>query len=530
MTLRFAVFSSALVLAACSGGGAGPAPGPDSGPTAVATATPRATNSPAGGPSATPSPAPTATPAATQTPGSAATASVLVHSGTQLAPISRLVLGANMAGWYDITQSGLSGALHTAGFTATRWPGGSESDQYHWQTNSSCNGGYTSPNSTFDNFMHDVAQPAALDVAITLDYGSNAACNAGGDPSEAAAWVAHAKQQGYGVKYWTVGNEEYGSWEYDLHASQHDPATYASAVAAGYYPQVKAADANAQVGVVVEANPSWDTTVLANAKYDFVELHYYAQAPGSESDSGLLQTGASSLTSQVRTVQSELASDGHASTPIYVGELGSVYTNPGKQSTSIVQALYAGLVLGELMQDGVFRATWWLGFGGCSDATSGANFSSSLYGWQNFGGYMIVSDGTPEFGCSNATAVPRGTLLPTARAFQVMSAFARDGEHALSVTTSTALPNVRSYAASHGNGYAVVLFNLDRTSAHTVNVGVDTMASGSSATITTYGKAQYDDSQQNVWTGPVTQSAGAWQHTVPVTLPPWSMSVVVLTP
>jgi hypothetical protein len=457
------------------------------------------------------------------------TASVVVHSATHLATISRLVLGANMAGWYDITQSGLSAALETAGFTATRWPGGSESDQYHWQTNSSCNGGYTSSNSTFDNFEHDIAQPATLDVAITLNYGSNAACNGGGDPTEAAAWVSHAKQAGYGVKYWTVGNEEYGSWEYDLHASPHDPSTYANAVATGYYPQVKAADSSAQVGVVVEGASAWDSTVLANAPYDFVELHYYAQAPGSESDAWLLQNGAANLTSLVRQVQTELATAGHANTPIYVGELGSVYSNPGKQSMSIVQALYAGMVLGELMQDGVFRATWWLGFGGCSDASSG-NFSSSLYGWQNFGGYMILSDGTPEYGCPNATTVPRGTLLPTSRAYQVMSQVAHDGEHALSVTTNASLSTVHAYAATHGTGYAVVLFNLDENVAHTVGVAVDTLSSGSAATMTTYGKAQYDNSQQDVWTAPVTQNFGAWNGALPVTLAPWSINVVILAP
>jgi hypothetical protein len=455
---------------------------------------------------------------------------VTVHNGTQLATISRLILGANMAGWVDITESGLATALGNADFTATRWPGGSESDEYHWQTNSSCNGGYTDTNSTFDNFERDVAQPAGLDVAITLDYGSNAACNGGGDPTEAAAWVTEAKQNGYGVKYWTVGNEEYGSWEYDLHSSQHDPSTYANAVATGYYPDVKAADSNAQVGVVVEGDTSWDSAVLANAKYDFVELHYYAQAPGSESDSGLLQTGAANLTTSVRQVQSELASAGHASTPIYVGELGSVYGSPGKQSMSIVQSLYAGMVLGELMQDGVFRATWWLGFGGCDDASSGANFSSSLYGWQNFGGYMILSDGTPEYGCTNATAVPRGTILPTSRAFQLMSAVANNGEHSLSVTTNSSLSTVRAYAATHGSGYAVVLFNLDENNSHTVGVGVDALKSGSSATMTTYGKAQYDNSQQNVWTGPVSQSYGAWSGALPVTLAPWSMNVVLLSP
>jgi hypothetical protein len=89
---------------------------------------------------------------------------------------------------------------------------------------------------------------------------------------------------------------------------------------------------------------------------------------------------------------------------------------------------------------------------------------------------------------------------------------------------------VRAYAATHGSGYAVVLFNLSETASIPVKVGVDAMTSGSGATITTYGKAQYDNSQQNVWTGPVTQNVGAWQHTVPVTLPPWSMNVVILNP
>jgi len=435
-----------------------------------------------------------------------------------------------MAGWVDITESGLAPALSGIGYTSTRWPGGSESDQYHWQTNTSCNGGYTATNSTFDNFMNDVAKPANLDVAVTLDYGSNAACNAGGDPTEAAAWVSHAKAQGDDITYWTVGNEEYGSWEYDLHSDQHDPGTYANAVATGYYPDVKAADPNAKVGVVVEGQSSWDSTVLANALYDFVELHFYFTGPGQENDQTLLQQGATTLTSQINNLKSELASAGKPNTPIYLGELGSVYGNPGKQSMSIVQGLFAGMVLGEMMNDGVYRGTWWLGFGGCNDASSGANFSSSIYGWQNFGGYMTLSDGTPEYGCSNATTTTRGTPFPTARAYQLMSQVAHDGEHALTVTNNASLTMVRSYAATHGSGYAVVLFNLDENAAHAVNVGVDRLASGSSATITTYGKAQYDMSQQNLWPGPVSQSTGAWQRSVPVTLPAWSMTVVTLSP
>jgi hypothetical protein len=516
MTLRIAVSFAVLALAACSGGGSNPGP-VSGGPQSAQIAKPGELSEPR---SATATAAPTAS----------ATPSVIIHSGSHGPVISHLILGMNMAGWVDITETGLSKALSALDLAATRWPGGSESDQYHWQTNSSCNGGYTDTNSTFDNFENDVAKPAKLDVAITLNYGSNAACNAGGDPTEAAAWVAHAKANGDNVKYWTVGNEEYGSWEYDLHAKKNDPTTYASAVATGYYPDVKAADSNAQVGVVVEADSSWDTTVLKNAKYDFVELHFYFTGPGQENDQTLLQQGASALTAQVNIVKSELAAAGHPNTPIYLGEIGSVYTNPGKQSMSIVQGLFTGMVLGELMNDGVFRGTWWLGFGGCSDASSGANFSSSIYGWQNFGGYMALSDGTPEYGCSNATSVPLGTPFPTARAYQLLPNYARSGEHVDAVSLNSSLTNVRAYAASHGAGYAVILFNLSETQTYTVNVGADGMTSGSNATMQTYGKAQYDESQSNVWTGIVTHVSGAWKGTVPETLKPWSMNVVILYP
>jgi len=102
------------------------------------------------------------------------------------------------------------------------------------------------------------------------------------------------------------------------------------------------------------------------------------------------------LTVIINSLKSELITAGHSDTPIYIGELGSVYIYPGKQTTSITQALYAGQALGELMNDGVARATWWLGFGGCDDNPHGDNFSTSLYGWQNFGGDMVFSDGLPS--------------------------------------------------------------------------------------------------------------------------------------
>ncbi len=446
------------------------------------------------------------------------------------AAITDQVIGANMANWYDITQSGLAASLKAMRFRVLRWPGGSASDLFHWQANSACAGGYVSPASTFDAFMTDVAIAGADDVGVTLNYGSNTACNAGGDPSEAAAWVSYARQKNYKVTHWTVGNEVYGSWEYDLHASPHDAATYAAAVATGYYPAIKAANRAAQVGVVVEpgANPPWDPIVLSQAKYDFVEFHYYAQTPGKESDTYLVGQAAQDFATQLKALQSDLKTAGHAGTPIYVGELGSVYANPGKQTTSITQALFAAQAIGEMMNAGVARATWWLGYGGCSDAGSG-NFSTSLYGWQSFGGYMMFSDGLPEYGCSSAAPLARGVSLPTARAFSLMALMAQNGQHALPVAVS-GTTTVRAYAATQSNGTAVVLFNLDETHSVTVSLGVGGATRASMLTEVIYSKAIYDRSKTGIWAGPSSSVTSNAALPVSVTLSPWSINVVRVIP
>ena len=463
-------------------------------------------------------------------PAFAQTATVTINPGAPGATVTDQILGMNMANWFDPTQAGAAPPLKVAGVHAIRWPGGSAADTFHWATNSECNGGYVDTNATFANLFTDFVKPDKLDVAVTVNYGSNAACNGGGDPTEAASWVAAAKKAGQHVSHWTVGNEVYGSWEYDLHAVPHDAATYASAVASGFYPDMKAANRKALVGVVVEPNwnPLWDPIVLGQAKYDFVEYHYYAQEPGQESDTYLVGRAAQDFAAGLAAVQADLSAAGHASTPIYVGELGSVSYNPGKQTSSITQALFAGQALGEMMNAGVSRATWWLAYGGCADANSG-NFSQSLYGWQNFGGYMVFSDGTPEYGCSNATQTALGTMLPTSRAYQLFATVAKPGQHALAAVVGGNSTDLRAYALTQKGGTALVLFNVNETNTLPVSVTVTGVSHASKVTVNTYDRAIYDESQNNVWAGPVETKLGAQALPLTVTLAPWSMNVVQIT-
>ena len=489
-------------------------------------------------------------------------ASTITVNQANLGPaVTDQLIGMNMAVWNDTTLAEAVSPFQAVGVKAVRWPGGSTSDLYHWEGASSnpssptlCDNGYANPNDTFADFVNDLAVPAGLDIALTANYGSNEACNGGGEPSEAAAWVANALTLGVTVSHMTVGNEVYGaSWEYDLHTPKNDPTTYAAAVgnsaSSGYYEQIKTASPHTLVGVVVDAgSPSyggvitadWDPIVLANSQYDFVEYHYYPQNPGDENDTSLVHSAAQGLTTGIKTIKAELNTAGNPDTPIYVGEMGSVSSNPGKQSWSITQGLFAGQMLGEMMNDGVSRATWWIGFGNCNGTgttSDPANLSASLYGWQDFGAYNVFSDGSADSTCPGAG--PLGTLSPTAVAFQLFSDVAVTGENALTATVAGDTADVRAYAATHSGGTALVLFNLNKTTSEPVTITLSGQTTASTVTMETYDKATYDLSGSPTGFFPDPAGTSTWAPPFPttitsptlpltLTLTPWSMNVVII--
>jgi alpha-L-arabinofuranosidase len=481
--------------------------------------------------------------------------SVTVNPANAGIAVTNQLLGMNMAVWFDFTSNtpAIVDAFQSAGIVALRWPGGSTSDDYHWNgtsasnpangvapTPSTCQGAYQSSNTNYLNFItnfeHANGAPTnGYDIALTADYGTNPTCNGGGSATEAANWVQYANANGGTVSHVTVGNENYGSWEEDMHVKEHDPGTYAASVigSTGYYSLIKAQSPSTLVGVIVDANSNccasgWDSTVLSSAKgsYDFVEFHYYPQNPGGESDTFLVQQAAPEFTTNINTIKQELTTAGEANTPIYVGEMGSVSSNPGKQSVSITQGLFAGQMLGEMMNDGISRATWWIGFGNCN-GTAG-NDSSSLYGWQSFGAYNVFSDGSEDPTCPGYG--PFGTMSPTAQAFSLFQNVAVNGEHVLTPAVSGDTTDVRAYAATHSGGTALVLFNVNETTSQTVTVTVNGETTSPGVTVITYDKSIYDqtDSVTPVWANPTTTTMGSQTIPLTLTLSPWSMNVVLI--
>jgi hypothetical protein len=480
-----------------------------------------------------------------------------------LATVNKDVFGVNLTASMDLTNTNsnyttMISTLQSATFGMARWPLAGLSDYYHWQTNSfsSCavaaygHLGLAS-RTTFDQFMQQVAQPLGLDVNIVINYGSNATCTAGGDPNEAAAWVDHANNQmHYGIKHWSIGNEQYygsptmGSTPTtpDFNVLPTDPgsmgsATYANLIATQFYPLMKAKDSSIQIGVdlvVPDNNVSsrampWDSTVLANGNFDFVEVHWYGASPANVpiSDSALLTSGDSYFTPALTQLQSELASAGKANVPIYVGEWGIPGPNGGSpQSVTIVGALYTAFVLGELMKDGIGMAGDWEGFNSyCTPAPPGD------YSWQSWFTSSVFEGiaGGANSACPSATLPPLGTPLPRATAIKMVQQAFTAGDSVFTPALSSSLTTLKAYGARRGTGYGLLLINLDQNNAVTTAVTIMNDTRSFNATSLLYGKAQYDNSQNNIWTTPVSQSLGTVAGSFSIMLPQWSITAVTLS-
>lgn len=444
-------------------------------------------------------------------------------------------LGSGLTIWYNLSLPGIAQAFQSANLAMTRYPDGASADRFYWQTGTvgragTLCAGHAIAGSDYDSFMTNVAIPAHLNVALEMNYGSNVTCTAGADPSKTAGWLTYAQSKGYKVLSATVGNEQYVPGAVDCRQpgciSSRDPVQYAHNEPA-FYDALKAANPNVNVCVDANMNPTklaatWNKTVFTGAKYDCAEIHYYPQAHyEATSDSLLLTTAIPQLATDINAVKAELATAGHPNAKLFLGEIASGLGPYGTQAQSIVTALFAGMAIGEAEQDGIWELTWHIGHGNCNTPSVGGDWAS--YGWQKtWSGAMMFADKSSS---SCPIGAPSNTLLATADAFLTGSYFVHAGEKMLgtSVAGST---DVRAYGGTYQGGYAVMLFNLNETTAHDVAVTIAGKSSGTGGTIVTYDKAIYDKTAQNVWDPPSVTSLGSWSSSINITLPPWSMVVV----
>jgi hypothetical protein len=100
---------------------------------------------------------------------------------------------------YDnaMQSQGLTDLLKNDGIYTLRYPGGGYADIYHWSQNklntwkATSDKGYLAKGTDFGSFVHLIDRLGGTAV-ITVNYGTNQQGTGGGEPIEAAAWVAYA--------------------------------------------------------------------------------------------------------------------------------------------------------------------------------------------------------------------------------------------------------------------------------------------------------------------------------------------------
>ena len=365
-----------------------------------------------------------------------------------------------------------------------------------------------------------------------------------------------------GIKYWEIGNECYGTWEADVQGLvsnrpgvAHDPYTYAVRVR-DYIAKMKAVDPTIKIGVVAvpgvdaDANNTnhpvadphqsgkvhngWTPVMLATLRSlgvtpDFLIYHRYEQSPNAESDAGLLQaakTWASDAADLRQQLTDYLGSAG-AGVELVVTENNSVYTNPGKQSTSLVNGLFLADSFANVLQTEFNGIVWWAMRNSPPTDSTGkiiGNLSDSLYGWRHYGDYGVIS--TPAAGGSTSYY----ETYPTYYAIKLLSHFAAGGDQVVKTTSASTL--LSAYAVKRTDGtLALLVINKDPTTTYEGDFVVQGFTPQRHAPVYTYGTVQDNAAKNGTGLADIAYSslsgAGA---TFAADFAPYSATVIALTP
>ena len=459
---------------------------------------------------------------------------VTVEVGRPLATVRRPPFGVN-AGMWDgrFDRSATVAQLRTLAVGVLRFPGGSSSNAYHWFEHRVANNPHWIPALRFERFVA-IARAAGGRPMVTVNYGS-------GTAEEAAAWVRHANVvHGYQIRDWEIGNEVYGSWEYDTHDAPHDPRTYARE-AARFLRAMKAADPSIRVGIPAvpgeDRYPSphrvlnprtgirhsgWTPVVLSTLRElgvrpDFLSYHHYPQDEGRENDARLLASRG--LIEAATDLRNQLA-DYLGAAGKQVGlECTEINSSPGagKQTTSLVNGLFLAESLAQALVAGFGSLVWFdLRNTTWDTPATHRNNSASLYGWRGYGDYGLVS--------------PFDEPYPTYHVAALLARFVAPGDRVLA-TRGTAT-GLGLYATLRPNG-SLGLLAVNRHPRQPLRVRI-TLAGyrpAPRAQITEYGVAQDEAARTGI--GSAHLNTWWFDHaaiTFEYTFAPYSITLFKLAP
>lgn len=236
--------------------------------------------------------------------GGPADGTLSIDAGTAGNLILPTLFGNNASSWMGkkvLTDTVRKRDYRNANISFMRFPGGSLSNNYFWDGNIpssvKTDSKYSPVSGTDNSWRLDVDDFLKLSDTLNNEpvFCVNLAYARYGTDSDpvataahyAAEWVRYINiQKGYNVRYWELGNENYGKWEagYLVDKDTINGEKYA-AIASVFADSMKAADPGIKVGAVVVSGDGvagtgynwWNKGVMPNCidKVDYWILHEY---------------------------------------------------------------------------------------------------------------------------------------------------------------------------------------------------------------------------------------------------------------
>lgn len=184
-----------------------------------------------------------------------------------------------------------------------RWPGGCFADIYHWEdgvgprdqrpVRRNWHWGGIEPNTFGTNEFLQWCERIGTEPYLNLNLGTGTLdeairwvdyCNGSEATTDVRNRAAHGHPEPYNVRYWGVGNEQWGPWE----AGHLDAKAYAAKLH-NWTQFLKKLDSSAHfIGIGSEASndPDWDLEVITRAGHliSYLTLHVYGHALKSLDD------------------------------------------------------------------------------------------------------------------------------------------------------------------------------------------------------------------------------------------------------
>ncbi|MGC8595691.1 MAG: discoidin domain-containing protein [Candidatus Kryptoniota bacterium] len=286
---------------------------------------------------------------------------VSVEAQNVISTVSPLLYGLNVARWDEDLFPGPSRDMlldcdrdairkvKDAGFTLLKYPGGNDADHYIWN----------SPNNSDGEMNTD--EYAALLYALGAE--GFITVNFNESPELAANWVRYCnKIKCYGIKYWEVGDEQWGTW-----ARGHTtPERYAERFIQ-FVKAMKGVDSTIKIAANVQPSDDpegWTCRVLkaAGEYIDMVTFSYYPLTNKNENEDSLLASIGTYKRDYARIRHAlQMTLPGQKGDSMWIVNVGynSISGRPGPITLSIANALWVADLLGTMAELGQKMSCYW---------------------------------------------------------------------------------------------------------------------------------------------------------------------------